>query len=425
MIDLRSQSKRKIGWIPSTLFNIFILLIPFVSASIVLSGYNGVPHLNPVTAEVLADTRKSIDRAFSTLPSEAEDMRHEWASLISQKLDERNMSAARGFLLAAPQMLSPSDSRAILVAAEADPEGSEDDRLLRAALLFVPSDIRVNYESSLRPRGLELVKLEEEESLGDPVELADASLATQVPGASTAQFASMTHTPAFSVLGTVEDLVSRSRDWMRGNRQRTFEMRLTGIAMASPPSATGLDKETLVQAASVLKTAWRSDRLQSQYARLFSQRLAAALPEETLTENLELALSDIATLDVRAQKVQDAFARSLDTHATERLGPELQQIALISEVTSPRGALTLLEHVETSTDVSRARLLAQAGGDRAVALTSLIGSDAFQVTGTGLKWNRQTVLWTMMLALSFMILLLSALAAIQNALFGDRVEAVL
>lgn len=420
MIDLRSQSKRPSNWMPSVIFNVLVLFIPLLAANVLISGYSGVPYQGPATADILAETRSEIDRAFDNLSENRTDARANWAALISQQLEARNMSAARGFLLAAPQMLSASDKRAILVAADSDPSGTEDERLLRAALLFVPSDIRVDYEASLRPRGLELITLEEDVP-AEPIELADASTSLF-----SASLASMTHTPEFSVLGTVEDLVSRSRDWMRGNRERAFEMRLTGIAMASPPSATGLEPETLVRAASVLKTAWRSNRLQPEYERLLSQRMAAALPDEALTRNLEIALADITMLDVRAKRVQDAFAQSIDKHTTARLGPELKQIAQIVETTSPRGALSLLEHVETPTDISRARLLAQSGGDRAVALASQIGPEALQLTSAGgIKWNNRTIGWAITLALAFLVMLLSCYNLVKRTFFTHYHEAIL
>ncbi len=420
MVGYQSHAGSRSDWLASALFNIFIFVIPFIAANLLISGYGGVPHNEPATAEILSQTRGEIDRAFENLQEKGPEAREKWAALIAAELDDRNMSAARGFLLAAPQMLSLGDKRAILEAAAAEPLGSEDERLLRAALLFVPSDIRVNYETSLQPRGTELITLQEEEP-ATAVELADAS-STLLSSSLT----SMTHTPTFSVLGTVEDLVSRSRDWMRGNRQRTFEMRLTGIAMATPPSATGLSSESLIQAASVLKTAWRSNRLHPQYARLLSQRMAAALPEEALTQNLEIALSDVAVLDIRAKRVQDAFAQSIDTHATARLGPEFLQISQIVDSTSPRGALSLLEHVESPTDISRARLIAQAGGDRAVALSSQIGPAALHITSSGgLNWDRQTILWAMMLASALIVLFLSGFAVLQRAMFGAHQEDVL
>lgn len=422
MIEIRSRSKQANGWMPSAIFNVLTVIIPFIAAQILITGFGAVPHQSTATAEILAQTRIEIDRAFQSLSENDGEARAQWAALISEKLEARNMSAARGFLLAAPQILSPSDQRSIREAADADPEGSEDERLLRAALLFVPSDIRVNYEASLIPRGIELVKLEEEEvdtevTLATATQLTDTSLE--------AGLTSMTHTPAFSVLGTIEDLVNRSRDWTRGNRQFAVETRLTGIAMATPPSATGLESARLIEAASILKTAWRSNRLDPQYSRLLSKRLDAALPEDVLTENLEEALAEVAVLNVRAKRVQDAFAKSIDPQALRRLGPELQQISDIAAVTGPRGALTIMENIESPTDISRARLLTQAGGDRAVALVSQKGRDALSLTGSGMKWSRATVLNIVLLTAAFLALFLSALVVINQGLFGRRDDAIL
>lgn len=420
MVDLRSSSTKKSGWMLSAIFNIFVLLTPFLGVNVLTNGYNGASYKGVASADTLASTRRDMDQAFARLISDKESARTEWANLISHKLDERDMSAVRGFLLAAPQMLNTNDQKSVKAAADEEPSGKEDERLLRAALLFVPGDIRVNYEKSLRPRGIELINLENQQ-VAEPVELASAGLAT-----SAMSLTSFSYRPAFSVLGTVEDLVSRSRDWMRGNRQRSFEMRLTGIAMASSPSATGLEADELIQAASILKTAWRSGRLQPQYRRGLEQRLTAALPEEALTENLEVALADIAMLDVRAKRVQDAFAKSIDPRATARLGPELKQIAQIAEQISPRGALTLLENVNSTTDIGRARLLAQAGGDRAVALVSQLGPEALELTGASINWDNQTaVLNLMALAASLLVLLLSALSVVRSEFFGRHREAIL
>jgi len=418
----RTRSKAGDGWLSSAIFNVLAFIIPFLVCQFLVIGYTHNPHAGVASAETLAQTRKDIDRAFKSISSKDETARAEWAALISEKLEERNMSAARGFLLAAPQMLSASDQRAIKVAADAEPFGTEDQRLLRAALLFVPSDIRVKYETSLRPRGIELLNIQEDP---EPSTVEIAANTDQSGKITDTGLTSITHTPAFSVLGTVEDLVSRSRDWMRGNRQNAFEMRLTGIAMASPPSATGLEQEPLIAAASLLKTAWRSNRLQPQYARLLSQRLAAAIPEETLTQNLEIALSDVARLEVRAERVQDAFARSINHTATSRLGPEFEQIAQIADATSPRGALSILSHVSNPTDISRARLLAQAGGDRTVALVSQIGKDAFYVNGTGIKWSRAAVITILIITIAFIALISSASVILKRAVFGTDDVALL
>lgn len=427
MIADRSTSGHSVGWIPAIIFNALLVLIPLIAVNVLVAGFSNAPHNLPPTAEILAETRKTMNNAFDDLTRNDENARAEWAALVAEQLQERNLSAARGFLLAAPYMLSVGDQRAIRAAAQAEPSGTADQRLLRAALLFLPSDIRVGYETSTRPRGTNLVNLLDEET--DPE--TGANPANQVSGQEIDQaqplsrLSSLQHKARFSVLGTPDDLVNRSRDWMRGNYQRAFELRITGLAMATPPSATGLSQEDLFQAASILKLAWSSDRLQPQYAKLLSQRMEATLPDAVLLENLEAAFDDLSSISERPMRIQDAFARSVDPHAAERLGPEFEQIAEIARDTSPLGAISLLEHASTSIDIRRARLIAQAGGDRAVALASQLGPEALTMTGSGIRWSTSIVLSIMGLTAAGLALLLSALSALGRMIFGRRLTAIL
>ena len=280
--------------------------------------------------------------------------------------------------------------------------------------------IRDRYQAALGPGPADAASIEA--GLSSPESFDVAQITPRQSSDAANSISNLTYSPELYVLGTVEDLVSRSRDWMRGNRQRSFEMRLTGIAMASPPSLTGLKQAPLMESASILKTAWRAKRLHPAYARQLKQKLEIALPEDTLTANLELALTDVASLKVRAEKVRDAFALSIDETATQRLGPDLDAIAQIADLTSPRGALKVLEQIQSPTDLQRAKLLAAAGGDRAVALISIIGSDALHISRAGVNWSRDVVLGIIALTLALIILFLSAVSVIHRAVFASSQE---
>lgn len=427
MIADRSTSGHSVGWIPAIIFNALLVLIPLIAVNVLVAGFSNAPHNLPPTAEILAETRKTMNSAFDGLTRNDENARAEWAALVAEQLDERNLSAARGFLLAAPHMLSVGDQRAIRAAAQAEPSGTADQRLLRAALLFLPSDIRVGYETSTRPRGTNLVNLLDDDpdpatgADADPQNADDETLQNQP----FSRLSGLQRKARFSVLGTPDDLVNRSRDWMRGNYQHAFELRITGLAMATPPSATGLSQEDLFEAASILKLAWSSDRLQPQYATLLEQRIEAALPDDVLLANLEAAFDDFSNISERASRIQDAFAKSVDPRAAIRLGPEFEQIAEIARETSPLGAISLLEHASTSVDIRRARLIAQAGGDRAVALTSQLGPQALHMTGSGIRWSTSIVLSIMGLTAAGLALFLSALSALGRMIFGRRLTAIL
>ena len=400
---------------PSAIFNIMLVLIPVIVAYVISISFSGQPHLGVASPETLAETRREIDKNFENFSLNGAEAREAWADLIEGELEKGNMSAVRGFLLAAPNLLAASDARAILAAADEVSVGSQDQRLLIAAQIFLPSDLRIKYEATLQPSLYRTASFDAETAQPEPYNVASVGISDVAVG-----LTNLSTRSNFHVLGTVEDLVSRSRDWIRGNRQRAFEMRLTGIVMASPPSSTGMGQEDLMQAASILKTAWRSKRLKDVYARQLKQKLELALPDQALTSNLELALADIAPLNVRAGKVQDAFAQSLDQTATARLGPELSAIARLAEKTGPQGVLAILEHVESPVDLQRARLLSEAGGDRAVALTSLLGAKALHISKSSVKWSRKLVIGIFSLTLAALLLIFSALNVISRAVFGPR-----
>ncbi len=412
------------GWTSGLIFNALLLLVPVLAVNVMSATFAGQAQSDEPSAESVADTRKAIESAFEQLSVPGDDARAYWAGLVDRELDARNVSAARGFLLAAPQLLDREDARAIRAAAEVDPAGSEDQRLLRAALLFLPNDVRVGYEASARPRGTELITppgAPVDETFADPVAAtAGAAFPGTLTAASFDPLRDMTRSPEFSVLGTVEDLADRGRAWVRGDRQDAAEFKLAGIAMAVDAAALGAPETRVAKAASVIKMALRSGQLDPQYARMLSQRIDSAVPDETLSARLETAFADVAPLRVRAERVQAAFAESTDVRIAARLGPELNQIGRIAEVTSARGALTLMSHARSAADVRKARLVADAGGDRAVALASLLDERVFLLAGMTVQWSMTTILLVLALVAAVMALCLVTLSGLLRMSGGRR-----
>lgn len=413
MVETRKPSGSSAGWMPAFVFNSLLLLIPLLAVKALAATTPGEAYLEDRSAAVLAEARRGMDQTFSDLyDDKSATQREHWANLVNTQLKARNMSAARGFLLAAPQMLSSDDARAIEAAAKADPSGTEDQRLLRASLLFLPSYVRVGYESSLHPRGQELLTNPEVTEANE--ETTQTAGNTRSKTATRISVATLTYQPTFSVLGQVEDLVQNSRSWLRGNMQNDFSVKLTGLAMASPPSATGLSSNRLHTAASVLKTAWKSNRLNADYAATWAENLQRTLPQDTLRENLEKAMADVAPLNVRAVRVQDAFAQSVDPYAAAKIGIDLEELAVIAEATSIPGAVHLLEHTSNLSELRHARIIAEAGGDRAVALVSHLGPEVLAMNVSTVRWSQSAILQIMALAGAIIALFLSVLASLQH-----------
>ena len=83
-------------------------------------------------------------------------------------------------------------------------------------------------------------------------------------------------------------------------------------------------------------------------------------------------------------------------------------------LTSTPAAITLIEHLKDEADLRRARLLAEAGGDRSVALVKQNGEDALRIADTGIKWTRDLMFQVMGLTASGLALLYVMIATFRR-----------
>jgi hypothetical protein len=139
----------------------------------------------------------------------------------------------------------------------------------------------------------------------------------------------------------------------------------------------------------------RAGRLTDDFRDYMTARVNAALPDSALRPALETALGELATNEVRTERVKAAFIEALDPRGLQRLEGDLEQIDRIGTLTSPGAAVTLIEQVEDSSDLRRVRLIAEAGGDRAVALVKQSGDAALRIADTGVRWTLEMVLQVM------------------------------
>src|SRR5690606_31285633 len=77
--------------------------------------------------------------AFEELaPNEASRKLPFWQDKVQRALEEKDMDAMRGYLLAAPAMLGRDLGKQVRVRAEAETKGTADERVIRAALQTMP-----------------------------------------------------------------------------------------------------------------------------------------------------------------------------------------------------------------------------------------------------------------------------------------------
>ncbi|KCZ84281.1 hypothetical protein HAD_01340 [Hyphomonas adhaerens MHS-3] len=374
----------------AVVFNSMLILLPVIGAQVLGAAFSGSAFSDSPGIEAIDQTRKNMDEAFASFaPRNPSDRYEFWYDVVDRELSQRDVAAAHGFLLAAPQMLDRKDVKELMVAADAERLDRADDRLTAAALRKLPTAISLKYEEA---QVSERVVDVQSGLVETPViDAADAPLAGPEVEVSSERAATESR---FRLLGTFQDLAENSERWVRGDRIDEVALKITAIGLLEAETADGLS-DANIRAASILKSALRSRRLTDDFQDYLSARVNAALPDSDLRPALETALGELTTIDVRTERVKAAFIDSIDARGLQRLETDLEQIDRIGLLTSPAAAVTLIEQLEDSADLRRVRLIAEAGGDRAVALVKQSGAGALRIADTGVRWTIQMVLQVM------------------------------
>ncbi|WP_156942119.1 hypothetical protein [Hyphomonas adhaerens] len=390
MARRRKSTEKTSGWMQAVVFNSMLILLPVIGAQVLGAAFSGSAFSDSPGIEAIDQTRKNMDEAFASFaPRNPSDRYEFWYDVVDRELSQRDVAAAHGFLLAAPQMLDRKDVKELMVAADAERLDRADDRLTAAALRKLPTAISLKYEEA---QVSERVVDVQSGLVETPViDAADAPLAGPEVEVSSERAATESR---FRLLGTFQDLAENSERWVRGDRIDEVALKITAIGLLEAETADGLS-DANIRAASILKSALRSRRLTDDFQDYLSARVNAALPDSDLRPALETALGELTTIDVRTERVKAAFIDSIDARGLQRLETDLEQIDRIGLLTSPAAAVTLIEQLEDSADLRRVRLIAEAGGDRAVALVKQSGAGALRIADTGVRWTIQMVLQVM------------------------------
>ncbi|HAE27147.1 MAG TPA: hypothetical protein DCG58_08300 [Hyphomonas adhaerens] len=377
----------------AVVFNSMLILLPVIGAQVLGAAFSGSAFSDSPGIEAIDQTRKNMDEAFASFaPRNPSDRYEFWYDVVDRELSQRDVAAAHGFLLAAPQMLDRKDVKELMVAADAERLDRADDRLTAAALRKLPTAISLKYEEAqVSERVVDVQSGLVETPVIDAADAGDAPLAGPEVEVSSERAATESR---FRLLGTFQDLAENSERWVRGDRIDEVALKITAIGLLEAETADGLS-DANIRAASILKSALRSRRLTDDFQDYLSARVNAALPDSDLRPALEAALGELTTIDVRTERVKAAFIDSIDARGLQRLETDLEQIDRIGLLTSPAAAVTLIEQLEDSADLRRVRLIAEAGGDRAVALVKQSGAGALRIADTGVRWTIQMVLQVM------------------------------
>lgn len=426
------EVKRPSSWRQALLFNSILIILPLLAFQIIKGAYTSDVATNPMSLEALTETRSQIDQELADLSGPRGNERAFWAGKIEENLQERDFSAARGFLLAAPMMLDRQDAAAVLAAAEAEQTGTKDQRLARAALLFLPDETRASYQRAIAPPSLP-----EPENAPEAEQATAPEISTEAPTESRAEppaaptispsLATLEEGPpasnmsepfsndrAFFLLGDPTDLTRRSQRWLAGEAVDSLQLRIRALGLMMQREDT-TEAKAFVEASSILRAAHRSGRLSERFARYIDSRIDDALPEEILRRELATAFEPVMTTEQRSEMIFAAYSSALQGEALNRLSRDMTIIARLAELTSSTGAMTLVEQASTPEDMRRAQLVAEAGGDRAVSLAREIGPKVLDLAQIGVKWSTNLVLQVMALMALGMALIWTTLSALTQA----------
>ncbi|MFN4183898.1 MAG: hypothetical protein ACK4M6_03875 [Hyphomonas sp.] len=430
MARQRKVHSRKAGWMLAVMFNSLLILLPVIGARAVANAYDQDLTSREGAAEALQHAQEKLLAELTTIgPRDENSKLPYWQDRIVAELDSRNMPAVRGYLLAAPQMLGRDLGEQIRVRAEAEITGTPDERLIRAALQKLPEVVASRIMETERynppalapapdaPRGDAEIAADASETAPDSLEAGAEAIPGENETAPEEPVVLQANVRGederrFQLLGSYADLSAMSQRWIEGDRSDELVVKLTGLGLVQQDYSDGLS-DAAALSVSILKSARRSQRLTPSFSDYLEAHVDAALPDEVLEPALQHAFKDLATTEVRAERVRAAYAASVDQAQLGPLEADLDQIQRLASQTSPGGALTILAVIEDGTDLQRARLLAEAGGERLIVLVRERGQESLKIADAGISWNRNTVLEIMSLTAAGMLLFWVMLSTVR------------
>jgi len=375
------------------IFNAALCATPLIASQAALMAYGGPKPTTEATTGSLQATRDAMDSRFQRLSSAGPGSPREvWAELVRTEIETGDMATVNGLLLAAPAMLRGADGEALQARIDIA-EKRDDAAVIEAAVSFLPDNVQADYER----RTTSLMSLLRNAG-GEPEE-ATASAIRYTPAPEEPEARS-----EFSMLGDLPELAMQAARWAREDRFDEFPFVLSGFGLI-------LAEAKAREGASIVMSAYRSDRLDPDFKLHLQSRLFQAAPPQRLKRYLDAQFqSEFGYATDGPAAVEAAFRESASDKtsaaAVESLSRDLRIIQDISENTSPASAVAILSQVRNAGDLNRARLVAAAGGDRAVALAKYDGDRLLDTARTEVKWSNTLRLQLAGLAACLAILIL-------------------
>ncbi len=382
------------------IFNAAICLSPFLAARAISTAYGDKRPAFEATSEALTATRLAMDARFERLASNGNGApRDVWSGFVRDELEAGDMATVNGLMLAAPAMLGGPDGEALRERIAVS-EQTGEQALIDAAVTYLPEDVQDAYER----RSASIMSMFSNNA--PPASVAGTA-------AETAQLASAEEDSGhaeFNILGDLRDLAFTAARWARNDRIDEFAFILAGVGLtvADPEAREG---------ASIALSARRAQRLDPDFELYLERKLFEAAPPQELKRLLEGEFQSEYGAGAKGPSIVDAvFKSSVDREALESVLSDLRILRDIARDTSPISAVAILSPVKDGADLRRARLVAQAGGDRAVALARYDGDHLLDTARTTINWNN-----ALRMQLAGLIACLALLGVIALSVFWKSV----
>lgn len=365
------------------IFNAAIILTPFVAARAALTAYGERDPSFETTEASITATRQAMDNRFRKLATATGTApREAWANFVREALESDRDAEARGFLLAAPAMLQDADAASIKERIRVS-DASDEDAVIEAAMTYLPDDVQSAYA---RESTSVLAMFRNSADSGSVAGTGGATAtAPSEPDAfeSDEAFAAEDQAYELNVLGDWSDLSLQAARWVRHEEVDQFALTLSGVGRL-------LTDRAAREGASVALMAWRAEELTPEFKSYLERRLYRAAPGDALKRNLATGLENEYRLaGDGGDAVRKAFEASISANALQvnSLSQDLHVIREIADETSIYSAVAILSQVKNGADLRRARLVARAGGDKAVALARKDGDRLLDNARTVVKWT--------------------------------------
>jgi hypothetical protein len=317
---MRARGRRSHGVLSALAFNICLFLAPLAAggAYIIIARDNLYAYeYSQSGAQVIATRVEKLNGEVIQLDF---DRQRQWEDLVAMELMSEDPDAARGFLLSVRGMLGPRIASQLHL-----PANASDAAIEAAALQLLSPSIRARYEET--------------------APLLSERQAPTPPGAGADD-------PANFTLLAQALLAQPETD--------SLQFTLTGLRLGL---AGDLGPRASLGAAALLEASRRDDYPLGLEAEIGALMAAAAPIEEF---RAALAQSSASETDAYVAAAA-AFRVAASRERVARARTVLEQIGLMSEASSPGGAVALLTHASGLRDLPKLALVAQAAGDRAAA----------------------------------------------------------